>query len=216
MKKVVAMIMASGTSRRMKGVNKLLIEIQGESVIRKSVKLFQVNWVDEILVVTTDPLIREEVQDLGVSFCDGGVERYHSVINGLDRLEDEDVVLIHDGARPFLDAKTLERVKEAVLKEDHFVVGVPAIDTIKVVENGLVKETPERKNLYYAQTPQGSTVKVLKEAYEKALEKGLKLTDDASALEALGIPVKMIEGSYQNKKITTREDVDHYENRSRN
>lgn len=215
MKKIIAMIMASGTSSRTGSINKLRLDLGGETVIQKTVKAFNRDWIHEVVVVCRDQAIREELRNFSVRFVEGGESRAESVYRGLLSLEEDAMVLIHDGARPFVDEKTLERVHQACLKEENFVVCVPAIDTIKIVKDQLVLETPDRSMCYYAQTPQGGPVATLLRGYEKVRQEAFRVTDDASVLEYLGEEVVVLEGHYANKKITTKEDVAYYENRTR-
>ena len=119
-------------------------------------------------------------------------------------------VFIHDGARPFVDNDMLTRAYHEVIKTNACVVGMPSKDTIKVVnESGIVVETPDRKYLWQVQTPQVFAYELIKDAYVEFMEnETINVTDDAMVLETVkGIPVKLVEGSYENIKITTPEDL---------
>ena len=148
----------------------------------------------------------------------GGKERYESVYRALLAMDREEMkvpnrdgyVFIHDGARPFVDEGIIERTYEAVRKHRACVAGMPSKDTIKVVDaDGFAKETPDRKTLWLVQTPQVFEAPLIKEAYFRLMKKEcIQVTDDAMVVEQmLGIPVKLIEGSYENIKITTPEDA---------
>ena len=148
----------------------------------------------------------------------GGKERYESVYRALLAMDREEMkvpnrdgyVFIHDGARPFVDEGIIERTYEAVRKHRACVAGMPSKDTIKVVDaDGFAKETPDRKTLWLVQTPQVFEAPLIKEAYFRLMKKEcIQVTDDAMVVEQmLGIPVKLIEGSYENIKITTPEDL---------
>ena len=140
----------------------------------------------------------------------GGAERYHSVWNGLQKVE-EGFVFIHDGARPFVNEEIICRAYEEVKACDACVVGMPVKDTIKVSdENGFVKDTPDRRTLWMIQTPQVFQTALVKEAYQKLMnQKEIQVTDDAMVVERmLGCRVKLVLGSYENIKITTPEDLE--------
>ena len=140
----------------------------------------------------------------------GGQERYHSVYKGLCAASGCDYVFIHDGARPFLDAAILERTMKAVREHKACVAAMTVKDTIKISdENQFAAQTPDRSRLWMVQTPQVFSYSLIKEAYDKLFEQNISgVTDDAMVLEQMtGHPVKLVEGSYRNIKITTPEDL---------
>ena len=140
----------------------------------------------------------------------GGKERYHSVYQGLKAAGGADYVLIHDGARPFVSDDIISRTIEAVKKEKACVVAMPVKDTIKIAnEDHYAIETPNRSKVWMIQTPQAFSYDLILHAYEKVLASGdAVITDDAMVLEkAENIPVKLVQGSYTNIKITTPEDM---------
>ncbi len=151
------------------------------------------------------------------AFAVGGAERYHSVRNGLEAITWPcDYVFIHDGARPFIDKASLERLAEAVTETGAAVAGMPSKDTVKMSdENGFVSDTPDRSHVWIVQTPQVFERKMITEAYRKAIaelpeleRQGIHLTDDAMvAEEMLHIRIRLVEASYRNIKITTPEDI---------
>ncbi|MBW2121035.1 MAG: 2-C-methyl-D-erythritol 4-phosphate cytidylyltransferase [Deltaproteobacteria bacterium] len=139
----------------------------------------------------------------------GGPSRQDSVRLGLEAItEDIDTVLIHDGARPFVDGSLLDQLLDTMEGVQAAVLAVPARDTMKVVSpSGRVLETPDRKGLWHIQTPQAFDFSVILEAHQRAAADGIVATDDAALVERLGVPVTVVEGSYRNIKITTPEDL---------
>lgn len=215
-----AIVLAAGRGSRMKSsVQKQYLMMGDRPVLYYSLKQFEdCPQVDEIILVTGEteiPYCREQiVERFGLKkvsrIVSGGKERYHSVYHGLCALEHCSYVLIHDGARPFVDQPMLERALTAVRENGACVVGMPVKDTIKVCdEQQFAVETPRRSALWMVQTPQVFSFPLIKEAYRKLIESGRSdVTDDAMVLEQMdGHPVKLVEGSYQNIKITTPEDL---------
>ena len=141
----------------------------------------------------------------------GGKERYHSVYEGLKAVEDAEYVFIHDGARPFVEVDMLERAYQEVEESSACVIAVKAKDTVKIAdENGFVRTTPDRNRVWQVQTPQVFVYKQIKEAHKIVMNReNINITDDAMVYEtAFGRPVKLVEGSYENIKITTPEDME--------
>lgn len=224
--KTVAVVLAAGAGRRMHSdVQKQYLLLQGRPVIYYALQTFQDSFIDEIVLVVghgeTEYCRKEIVENYHFSkvrqIVEGGKERYHSVANGLKAVEGEGYVFIHDGARPFVTEEILRRSHEAVKEYHACVAGMPVKDTIKIVdEKGFARMTPNRETVWQVQTPQVFTIALAKEAYEKLLikeeelkERGIRITDDAMVVETLlGHPVKLVEGSYENIKITTPEDLD--------
>ncbi|MBO5208919.1 MAG: 2-C-methyl-D-erythritol 4-phosphate cytidylyltransferase [Lachnospiraceae bacterium] len=224
--KSVAVVLAAGQGKRMRSnVQKQYLLLQDKPVIYYALKAFQDSFVDEIILVVGQGEVdycKKEIVDkfrfTKVSnIVEGGKERYHSVANGLKAIEGDGYVFIHDGARPFVTEEILTRAYTAVQEHHACVVGMPVKDTIKIVdENQFAKTTPNRETVWQVQTPQVFTVQLAKEAYEKLLveeenlkQQGIKITDDAMVVETLlQHPVKLVEGSYENIKITTPEDID--------
>lgn len=139
----------------------------------------------------------------------GGRERQDSVRNGLQACgaATDDIVLIHDGVRPLLPPGLIDAAIDTAVEKGAGLVAVPAKDTIKIVENGQVLQTPERSTLWQAQTPQAFRYQLIATAHEKAYKEGYLGTDDAQLVEWLGKTVTIVEGSYRNLKITTQEDL---------
>lgn len=217
--KYAAIVLAAGSGKRMNSkVHKQYLIIQDRPVLYYSLKEFQDSAVDEIVLVVgkgEEKFCRKEIVDkYGISkvkaIVEGGKERYHSVFEGLKQTSDADYVLIHDGARPFVNQDIIRRCMQEVQKYQACVVGMPVKDTIKIAdEGGYAKQTPDRKNVWMIQTPQTFSYALIYEAYEEMLKtEDTAITDDAMVLERIkGKKSKLIEGSYRNIKITTPEDL---------
>ncbi len=217
--KYAAIVLAAGSGKRMNSkVHKQYLIIQNRPVLYYSLKAFEDSAVDEIVLVVgkgEEKFCRKEIVDkYGISkvkaIVEGGKERYHSVFEGLKQTSDADYVLIHDGARPFVNQDIIRRCMQEVQKYQACVVGMPVKDTIKIAdEEGYAKQTPDRKNVWMIQTPQTFSYALIYEAYEEMLKtEDTAITDDAMVLERIkGKKSKLIEGSYRNIKITTPEDL---------
>ena len=218
--KCTAIVLAAGQGQRMgTKVQKQYLEIAQRPILYYSLCAFSKSpLIDEIVLVVgqnqkeyCQKEIVEKYQIQKVkAIVEGGVERYHSVWNGLQEVE-EGYVFIHDGARPFIDEEILNRAYQEVKKCKACVVGMPVKDTIKVSDNdGFVQDTPERSYLWLIQTPQVFETALVKKAYARLMEQDeVKVTDDAMVVEQmLGDKVKLVEGSYENIKITTPEDLE--------
>lgn len=206
---IYALIVAGGKSRRMgEGINKLLLPLRGKTVIENNVDLFlEQKGIEAVIVVTSDPFIRQLAQERGCLLASSGKERQDSVMSGLNLLSDEDYVLVQDGARPFLTKEMLASCIDMAQSGKSFILGIPITDTLKLVRNGKVESTLSREDHVLVQTPQGAQVGLLRRAYEKVGEAGLLVSDDASALELLGESIYVLEGSQDNRKITSPEDM---------
>ena len=209
-----AVIVAAGTASRMGGIDKVMATIGGEPMIVRTVRAFQeCEVIKEIVIVTRRDLIMP-VMDLCHSFDKvkivlvGGKTRQESVENGVAALSKKiKLVAVQDGARPFVTADVIDRTVRAA---GHYGAAAPAIpvkDTIKVVSGGIVKETPDRSALQAVQTPQVFDVDLLRGALLQAAEEDAQITDDCSAVERLGMSVKIVEGDERNIKVTTPLDL---------
>ena len=218
--KSTAIVLAAGQGKRMNSkVQKQFLLIKGKPVLYYSLSCFQKSReIEEIIVVTGKESInfckQEIIEAYGFSkvkaVIPGGKERYDSVYAGLCACEDSDYVFIHDGARPFLSNDMIRRGKEAVLDYGACVIGMPSKDTIKIAdENGMVESTPSRNKVWNIQTPQIFSYTAIREAHEKARQQNMAdITDDAMVIERFGnMKIKLVEGSYENIKITTPEDI---------
>ena len=213
-----AVIVAAGKGRRMgTEISKQFLPLCGKEILAHTVEKFEKAACirDIILVTGGDALqdVRQMVQEYGwkkiISVTEGGKERQDSVFLGLQQVpQDTDIVLIHDGVRPFVTEEILERSIAAAKETGGCVAGVPAKDTIKVCDaEGFAIATPDRSTLRQIQTPQTFRRKEILAAYEKAKADGFLGTDDASVAEHSGFPERVIMGSYRNIKITTKEDL---------
>ena len=213
-----AVIVAAGKGRRMgTEVSKQFLPLCGKEILAHSVEKFEkAEKIRDIVLVTgEDSLqdVREMAQEYGwkkiVSVVAGGKERQDSVWNGLQAVSDDtDIVLIHDGVRPFVTEDILNHSIETAVEMGSCVAGVPAKDTIKVCNGeNIAVATPDRSTLWQIQTPQTFQKDLIMQAYQKAKAEGFVGTDDASLAEYSGCPVKVIMGSYRNIKITTKEDL---------
>lgn len=220
-KKCTAIVLAAGQGKRMgTKVQKQYLEIDGKPVLYYSLHAFeQSEIIDEIILVVGENQSEyckdEIVSKYGISkvnkIVEGGAERYHSVWNGLQEVDDGGYVFIHDGARPFVDEEILKHAYKDVQNCKACVIGMPVKDTIKLADSdGFVNETPERSLLWMIQTPQVFENGLVKKAYALLMEQeNIQVTDDAMVVEQmLGHKVKLTEGSYENIKITTPEDLD--------
>jgi len=225
MSKTVAIILSAGKGKRMQSdVAKQYMELNGKPVLYYTVSAFESSYVDEIIIVcgegdqefVTKDIVEKHSFNKVKKIVTGGRERYHSVYEGIMAAGDADYCLIHDGARPFVSSDVLNRIKESLEKNKACVAAVPVTDTIKVVdESGFVISTPDRKTLWSMQTPQAFSFDLVKGAYQKliasekeVLEEGINITDDAMVVEHFtNHPVKIVEGSYDNIKITTPKDM---------
>lgn len=220
MDKNIAIVLAAGQGKRMhSNVQKQFLEIKGHPVLYYSLKCFQESpLIREIILVTGEKDIsycKKEIVDFYgftkvTKVIAGGKERYDSVYQGLLNCENCDYVFIHDGARPFITEKILERGLLGAKKTGACVVGMPAKDTIKIAdENGFVAQTPDRSRVWMVQTPQIFRYEVIRSAHESIRKKDMKaITDDAMVVEQeKGCKIYLAEGSYRNIKITTPEDM---------
>lgn len=223
--KTSAVVLAAGQGKRMNSkVQKQYLLIKEKPVLYYALRAFQDSPVEEIILVTgadevkycEETFIRKYGLDKITAVVPGGRERYHSVCEGLKKVQGE-YVFIHDGARPFVTGAIIERTFQCVRKEGACVAAVPVKDTVKLAdENGYVASTPSRSRLWNIQTPQAFQTDLIRQAYRILLEKeetvlaeGIQITDDAMVVETFtDHPVKLTEGSYQNIKITTPEDLE--------
>ena len=209
-----AVIVAAGTASRMGGIDKVMAELGGEPMILRTVRAFQdCDPISEIVIVTREDLIEEITaltsgMDKVKAVVVGGKSRQESVGKGLNALSDKvKLVAIQDGARPFASWQMIDRVVRAANTYSAAAPAIPVKDTIKVVQGGVVTNTPDRKTLMAVQTPQVFDLALLRGALLKAYEDGAEVTDDCSAVERMGMSVKIVEGDERNIKITTPMDL---------
>ncbi len=243
MERITAIVLAGGSGSRMKSpIPKQYMDLAGRPVLFYSLSAFAKSEVTDIVLVAgageADYCKKEIIARYGIprvrAIAEGGRERADSVYAGLLAAEGADYVLIHDGARPLVSPEVIARSIEAVRRDGACVAGMPAKDTIKVVDSdGYAVETPDRSSLYIMQTPQSFSYPLIRSAYEKYLGRvggsareganapdgenarnggvagaDVVATDDAMVLElAAGKRARIIEGSYGNIKVTTPEDM---------
>ncbi len=216
--KTTAIIVASGTGSRMGSeIPKQFIEVLGKPVIAYTINsLSKCKDIDEIIIVTlSDYLVycKDIVDAFGFDkvsriVC-GGDTRGNSVFNGLKELDDDcDIVAIHDGVRPMIDSDTVSECIHQARKYGCAAVGVKMKDTVKVCdENGFIDHTADREKMWAIQTPQVFKKDIIYALHKDAHEKNLSFTDDCILAESAGYKVKIVEGQYENIKITTPQDI---------
>ena len=243
--RTVAIVLAAGRGSRMGGnVKKQYLDLNGQPILWHSLSAFEKSDADEIILVCSEEDIDEVRRTYMGQFSkltrvvSGGRERYHSVYAGLcaigqsapdgdtepcpnaegsgDSLAPCDIVMIHDGARPFVDRDMIARCLEALKTEKACVAAMPSKDTVKIADaDGYASSTPDRSSVWIVQTPQCFRYDTVKAAYDRLIEDeaqgrlgGVNVTDDAMVVEMYtDAKVKMVEGSYNNIKITTPEDM---------
>lgn len=214
--RVAAVIVAAGSSTRM-GMPKMLLPLKGQPVIVHTMRAFQDSTeIDEIVLVTRSEdidIMRDLAQTNGIdkltAVVSGGKNRQISVANGVRACcADTAYFAIHDGARPLIRTDCIADVLSAAKRDGAAAAAVRVKDTVKVAdENGFVQSTPDRATLWSVQTPQIFERSVYLRAMEYVAATGLEVTDDCRMVEAIGHPVRLVEGDYTNLKITTPEDI---------
>ena len=224
MSNFAAIVLSAGVGSRMKSdIPKQYMDLAGKPVIYYSLKAFEDAGFSSIILVCgkndveycQEEIVKKHGLTKVTAVVPGGKERYHSVYEGLKAVGNVDYVFIHDGARPMINQDIINRLKDAVIKEEAAVAGMPVKDTIKIVdEEAYVTDTPERQYVWQVQTPQCFSYSIIYDAYKSVIqdeEEGWtipKITDDAMVLEyATDHEVKMVEADYRNIKITTPEDL---------
>ncbi len=217
--KSVAIVPSAGIGRRMGGQikKKNYLELRGVPVLAHTLLVLDESPViDSIVIVCTlgdEKFCKEEiVEGYSIrkveSIVAGGATRQDSVISGFNAiLSEAPVVVVHDGARPLVTADIIERTVKTAASHGAAVAAVPVKDTIKEVSGGIITRTVARERLYSIQTPQAFMRGVLLKAHKRAAQDGFYGTDEASLVERLGADVAVVEGSYENIKITTPEDI---------
>ena len=209
-----AVIVAAGNASRMGGIDKVMAPLDGEPMIKRTVRAFEeCPAIREIVIVTRQDLL-QPVMELCHSYekvravVVGGVDRAESVRNGMNALSDKvRLVAVQDGARPLVSWEVIDRTVRAANTYHAAAPGIPVKDTTKIVKGGLVESTPDRSNLRAIQTPQVFDFDLLRGALEQAKLEDAPITDDCSAVERLGMKVKIVEGDERNIKVTTPMDL---------
>lgn len=197
---------------------KPFIELSGVPILAYTIRRFMpLDGLSRIIVATSDEYIetartildQEVGSRLSWECLEGGLERQQSVHKALKSVQDAEQVIVHDAVRPFVSLEEIVRCCREAAETGAAVLGVPCKDTIKKTDNQqLVSETPDRSFLWQVQTPQVFSTSLIKHAYAKAADEDFKGTDDASLVEWLGEPVKMVEGNARNFKITYPHDLE--------
>ena len=212
------LIPSAGIGRRMgSNRNKLLLALRSQPIISWTLKAAEaarsISWIGIISQPTDwqdlNEILAKQQLTKPVELIPGGSTRQESVYNGLQALpESARVVLIHDGARCLATANLFDRCADALSRCTGLIAAVPVKDTIKVVdENGIIQSTPDRRQLWAAQTPQGFDVNLLKQCHESGISQGWEVTDDAALFEKCGLHVQIVEGEETNLKVTTPQDL---------
>jgi 2-C-methyl-D-erythritol 4-phosphate cytidylyltransferase len=212
------LIPAAGKGTRMGSQrNKLLLNLRGQPILAWTLAAAEasesIQWIGIIGQPVDFPDFKAILSDLSltkpIQIIQGGTTRQESVYNGLQALPPEaDRVLIHDGARCLATPDLFDRCTATLQTCPGLIAAIPVKDTIKIVdENNIVKDTPNRSNLWAAQTPQGFEVKLLKQCHDQGKSQGWEVTDDAALFERCGLPVQIEEGEETNLKVTTPIDL---------
>ncbi|SDZ62314.1 2-C-methyl-D-erythritol 4-phosphate cytidylyltransferase [Evansella caseinilytica] len=216
MEKYTVVIPAAGQGKRMNaGMNKQFICMDHIPLLIHTLRVFEEDLLCRSIVLVVNPdernAVAELLQDYNIrkvgKLVRGGKERQQSVYEGLKAMEEGGIVLVHDGARPFIDHSIIHKLVRTAGTKGAATVATRVKDTIKQVEAGQVKATVDRSCLWAVQTPQAFRHTELLEAHRKAEIEGFEATDDASIIEFVGAPVYIVEGDYENIKITTPEDI---------
>lgn len=209
-----AVIVAAGSASRMGGIDKVMAKLHEEPMIVHTLRAFEAcDAVSEVVVVTRKNLILPITSLIGGfskvrAVVAGGKSRQESVHLGLNALSEKvELAAIHDGARPLITWQLIDRVVRAANTYGAAAPAIPVKDTIKVVEGRVVKATPDRATLFAVQTPQVFDFDLLRGALKKAEQDGAQVTDDCSAVERMGMAVKIVEGDERNLKVTTPMDL---------
>jgi len=210
-------IPAAGSGSRMgAGFNKLFLKIKNSPIIELTIKIFGEDPRCNEIILPIKEAEKHLFDSLNLSksikhkitYVQGGSERQESVYNGLLSIKDAaGYVLVHDGARPFVSKEVIERIIERLNRHQAVICAVPMKDTIKKVIDDKVVETIDRSTLWGVQTPQAFTYDSLIQAHQKAIQSGFLGTDDASLVEWNGQVVSVVNGDYNNIKVTTKEDL---------
>lgn len=214
--KCAAIIVAAGKSSRMMGIDKIFSEFCGIPLIIRTLRVFEsLPEINEIILVVPEDKI-EKASSLCRAFgiekikkvVSGGKTRTESSFNGIKAVSDNiDFVAIHDGARPLVTTKIILDALHIAIESAACTVAIPINATIKRINNGIITESVNRADIFEIQTPQIFRRELILVALDNALKKNLEITDDSSAVEAIGLPVRISNGSLENFKITTQEDL---------
>jgi len=207
---------AAGLGKRMgAGKNKLLLELDGMPVLIHTLKVFEEDPACGGMILAVNPqddgefrsLLKEYHITKVSALVPGGEERQESIHHALQTVKGSGIILVHDAARPFILKEHIYRLTKRAEETGAAIIGVPAKDTMKRIQDGIVVDTVNRSSLWAVQTPQAFRISLLREAYEKAERDDYLGTDDASLVERLKVQIAIVEGDYDNIKLTTPEDL---------
>jgi len=207
---------AAGSGKRMgAGQNKLFLELLGKPILIHTLEVFEQDGNCTGIWLAVKPeervFIQEMLANYGISkvkgLPDGGVERQHSVHSCMKEMEQVDIVLVHDAARPFITHTIIANLVQSAHNFGAAIAGVRAKDTMKKVRDGIIEETVDRESLWMIQTPQAFRFGLIVEAEDVAEKVGFLGTDEAMLVERLGHAVHIVESTYENVKMTTKEDL---------
>lgn len=207
-----AVIVAAGTAQRMRGIDKMMTPLCGTPLLLRTVRALAASEkITQIIIVTRDDLVSQAAalcadEPKLVSAVPGGSTRAESVLRGLKKVE-TGLVAIHDGARPLVTAGIIDEAVAAAIECGAAAPAIAVHDTIKIAANGFVETTPDRSTLFAVQTPQVFRTAQITAALQAAMAQSIPLTDDCSAMEAAGKPVRLTVGSEENLKITVPSDL---------
>lgn len=207
---------AAGSGKRMgAGQNKLFLQLLNKPILMHTLEVFQRDENCTGIWLAVKPEEREYIQGLLAQYQitkvkglpNGGEERQHSVHSCIQEMQQVEIVLVHDAARPFITKQIISRLVEAAHEKGAAIAGVKAKDTMKKVQDGVIVETVDRGSLWMIQTPQAFRFELLQQAEDEAKKQGFLGTDEAMLVERLGIQVHIVESTYENVKMTTKEDL---------
>lgn len=214
--KYTVVLPAAGSGKRMRAEgNKLFLALRSKPILAHTLEVFQQDdWCEQIILAIKEeerPVIEAYLSEYNLTkvtkLVAGGKERQHSVYEALKAADGAEVVLVHDAARPFVQPHVVHQLAEAAAEKGGAVAAVKAKDTMKRVVDNRIEETIDRETLWTIQTPQAFRYELLFEAAKQAEEQGFLGTDEAMLAERAGIPVYIVESSYDNQKMTTPEDL---------
>lgn len=207
---------AAGSGKRMgAGKNKLFLSLANKPILIHTLEIFQKDRNCTGIYLAVKPEEKDYIQHLLKDYKitkvkglpNGGKERQHSVHSCLKVMNDVEIVLVHDAARPFISQQVIDRLVETAYEKGAAIAGVRAKDTMKKVQDGIIVETVDRENLWSIQTPQAFRYELLRHAEDVAEKEGFLGTDEAMLVERLGYEIHIVESNYENIKMTTKEDL---------
>lgn len=209
-------IPAAGSGQRMgAGQNKLFLELAGKPILIHTLEVFQQDPACETIILAVKPTEQNAIERLLETYeitkvaclVPGGAERQHSVAACINAHHREGIVLVHDAARPFIRQNVIHELVRVASVKGAAVAGVRAKDTMKIASQGIVEGTINRDQLWIIQTPQAFQWTLLRKACDQAIEDGFLGTDESMLVERLGHPVHIVESTYDNVKMTTKDDL---------